>query len=176
MIGAVLSTTTTYNNNANFLGYIKPGIYGSLVNKNSVKMAASEARPLNKTIRVLVVDDLVSVRESLKIILSLEDDIQVVGEAANGPDAVAAARALRPDVVITDLEMPKGAFDGIKACAQIKQEKLARAVILLTIHSDYKSRQRAQEASCDLFVEKGVSSEELVGQVRRLGKRNEQLS
>ncbi|NWJ45266.1 MAG: response regulator transcription factor [Chloroflexi bacterium] len=132
------------------------------------KPASDEAKPVkNNTINVLLVDDLESVRESLRIILTLEDDIEVVGEATSGPEAVEVARQLQPDVVITDLEMPDGGdFDGIEACAQIKQENLARAVIILTIHSDFANRKRAEEANCDLFLEKGLSSSELVKQLR----------
>jgi DNA-binding NarL/FixJ family response regulator len=130
----------------------------------------NEAEPL----RVIVVDDRSAVRESLKIVLTLEDDIEVVGEAGSGRQAVALAQAVRPDVVLMDCEMPdeKGAnFDGIDACQEIKERRLAQAVIILTMHADAHSRQRAQLAGCDLFLEKGIDTGELLTQLRKVGGR-----
>ncbi len=122
-------------------------------------------------IRILVVDDRAAVRDSLRTILTLEEDFEVIGEAANGREAVEAARTLQPDLVLMDLEMPDPAgqpFDGISACASIKHDQLCQAVIILTVHADQFSRQRAQAAGVDLFLEKGVTSFELLNQVRRL--------
>lgn len=137
--------------------------------ENISELTRNQTRSVSGQIKVLIVDDLDNVRESLRTSLTLEDDIQVVGEASFGHEAVESARRLHPDIVIMDLEMPNGDhFDGINACEQIKSEKLAKAVILLTIHSDFVSRRRAEEAKCDLFLEKGISSMELVEQVRRV--------
>jgi DNA-binding NarL/FixJ family response regulator len=69
-----------------------------------------------------------------------------------------------------DLEMPNSVItDGIEACRQIKDQQLARGVVLLSIHADLATRQRAFAAGCDCFLEKGTNSGELLGQLRRLG-------
>src|SRR5437762_2045882 len=75
--------------------------------------AKPEAPPASPMIRVLVVDDHAVVREGLRGFLALQDDVEVVGEAADGEEAVAAARALRPDVILMDLVMPN--VDGVEA-------------------------------------------------------------
>lgn len=124
-------------------------------------------------IKILIVDDRAAVRESLRTILSLEEDFEVVGEAASGREAVEVARNLQPDVVLMDLEMPdaKGEpFDGIRACELIKNNHSAHAVIILTVYADQATRQRAIVAGCDLFLEKGVNSFELLNELRRMGQ------
>ncbi|HEX2912724.1 MAG TPA: response regulator transcription factor [Chloroflexia bacterium] len=123
-------------------------------------------------IKVLIVDDRAAVRESLRTILSLEDDFEVVGEAASGREAVDAARKLQPDLVLMDLEMPDARgelFDGVVACEKIKREQLSNVVVILTVHGDNNSRYRASQAGCDLFLEKGINSFELLGQLRQFG-------
>ncbi len=123
-------------------------------------------------IKILIIDDRAAVRESLRTILSLEEDFEVVGEGASGREAVELARSLHPDVVLMDLEMPDmygEPFDGIIACQKIKEAHLARAVVILTVHADQASRQRASEANCDLFLEKGINSFELLNRLRQLG-------
>lgn len=123
-----------------------------------------------KKVRILVVDDMETVRESLRTILGLEEDLEVVGEACNGCEAIEASSVLHPDVVLMDLEMPNcSVSDGIEACRQIKNQNLAGSVVLLTIYTDLATRQRAFAAGCDSFVEKGANSGELLGQLRRLG-------
>ena len=129
--------------------------------------------PMVKTnIKVLVVDDRAAVRESLRTILSLEDDFMVVGEAASGREAVATARNLQPDLVLMDLEMPDAfgePYDGIVACEQLKTQRICDKVVILTVHADQASRQRASQAGCDLFLEKGLNSFELLQKLRELG-------
>lgn len=125
-------------------------------------------------LRVIVVDDRTAVRESLRIVLTLEDDIEVVGEAASGRQAVAVAELVKPDLVLMDFEMPDESgtkFDGIDACREIKERKLARAVIILTMHADQNSRNRAQAAGCDLFLEKGIDTAELLTRLREVAGR-----
>ena len=126
-----------------------------------------------KSIKILLVDDRAAVRESLRTILTLEEDFEVIGEAANGREAVEVTRRLRPDLVLMDLEMPDllgQPLDGIMACEVIKRDGLCRTVILMTVYADQKSRQRAILAGADLFLEKGINSFELLSQVRRLAQ------
>jgi|GEM_PF-1148741 len=163
---SLATTNIIYSNNFSLFGT------NPLVNENPLNFTKQPSNQLATDIRVMVVDDLVSVRESLRTILTLEDDIKVVGEANSGQQAVELARTLHPDVVIMDVEMPNGgSYDGIEACSTIKAEKLAASVIVLTVHADLRSRQRALTASADLFLEKGISSRELVNQIRRLANK-----
>ncbi len=122
-------------------------------------------------LRVIVVDDRAAVRESLRTVLTLEDDIAVVGEAENGRQAVMIASKVKPDLVLMDFEMPDAQgskFDGIDACREIKARHLAHAVIILTVHADHQTRERAAAAGADLFLEKGVNTGELLAHIRKL--------
>ncbi len=123
----------------------------------------------NEFVKVLIVDDRATVRESLRTILSLEDDFIVVGEASNGSEAIEAARILHPNLVLMDLEMPDARgiiYDGVVACEYIKRDHLSDKVVILTVHCDHASRVRASQAGCDMFLEKGINSFELLKQLR----------
>ena len=85
-------------------------------------------------IRVLIADDDMVVREGLRAILELAGDIELLGEAVDGEDAVRLAGELRPDVVLMDLRMPN--VDGIEALKQIKARFPAVEVVILTTYDD----------------------------------------
>lgn len=85
-----------------------------------------------KLIKVLVADDQLIVREGLRAVLSAEADIQLVGEAADGQEAVALAAQLEPDVVLMDVRMPQ--MDGIEATRLIKEHKPQVCVLMLSVH------------------------------------------
>ena len=85
-------------------------------------------------IRVLIADDDMVVREGLRAILELAGDIELLGEAVDGEDAVRLAGELRPDVVLMDLRMPN--LDGIEALKQIKARFPAVEVVILTTYDD----------------------------------------
>ena len=93
------------------------------------------------TIRVLVVDDQPLMRAAFEMTLRAEDDIEHVGEAADGREAIAQARALHPDVILMDIRMPL--LDGIAATRHLKQALPACRVIALTVHGYAEARQRA---------------------------------
>ena len=114
-------------------------------------------------VRLLIVDDMHHVRKELLRLLELTDLVQVVGEAANGQEAIDQAAALRPDVVLMDLEMP--VLDGWEALRQIKQRQLAERVVVLSIHNDTKSTQRAMHAGADAFLSKGIGFEALLSAI-----------
>ena len=104
--------------------------------------------------RVLVVDDNPKVRQELRTVLALVGDVEVLGEAEDGREAIRQVEALRPDVVVMDLEMP--VMDGYEATRQIKARCPACQVIALTIHGDEAARQRASQAGVDDFIVKGA--------------------
>jgi DNA-binding NarL/FixJ family response regulator len=111
-------------------------------------------------IRVLVVDDVPQVRQDLCMVLTLASDIEIVGEAANGLEAIRQAEALQPEVVLLDLEMP--VLDGYAAARRIKTHCPACRVIALTVHDYEAARQKALQAGVDAFVVKGAPVATLV--------------
>ena len=111
-------------------------------------------------LRVLIADDRQQVRQELGAILPLAGDIEVVGEAANGLEAVQLAAALQPQAVLLDLEMP--VMDGYQAAAQIKAVCPACRVVALTIYGDETARRRAAEAGFDAFIVKGAPISALI--------------
>jgi DNA-binding NarL/FixJ family response regulator len=116
-------------------------------------------------VRVLIVDDVARVRQDLRTVLTLAGDIQIVGEAADGLAAVRQAQALRPDVVLLDLEMP--VLDGCEAARQIKAVCPSCRVVALTVHDYETARERAFRAGMDDFVVKGAPVETLVQAIRQ---------
>ena len=104
--------------------------------------------------RILIVDDAASVRESLTWLLLDEPGLIVVGEAADGADAIQQTLKYDPDLVILDIELPD--MDGFRVTRQLKALPRPPLVLLLSIHSDELSRQRGVQAGCDAFVEKGI--------------------
>ncbi len=108
-----------------------------------------------KTKRVLIVDDVPQVRHELRTLLPLLADIDIVGEAQDGQRAVELATALRPDVILMDVEMP--IVDGLAATRSIKQQCPQCRVIVLSIHNDEQTRAQARLAGADDFVDKGAS-------------------
>jgi DNA-binding NarL/FixJ family response regulator len=113
--------------------------------------------------RVLIVDDSPQVRQELRTLLPLAGDIEIVGEAADGQEAIQMAGALCPQVILMDLEMP--VLDGYEATRQIKVLSPSCRVVALTVHGDESARQKAMQAGADLFLVKGVSVKALVGAV-----------
>ncbi|WP_336213228.1 response regulator transcription factor [Nonomuraea sp. LPB2021202275-12-8] len=130
-------------------------------------MNAAAASPLtNAPIKVLLADDEGLVRSGFKVLLDLEDDITVVGEAANGAEAVERARATRPDVVLMDIRMPK--VDGIQATAQIAEThglEQVRVLILTTYDTDEYVFD-ALQAGASGFLLKDAGPAELVQAIR----------
>lgn len=113
--------------------------------------------------RVLIVGDNAQVRHELRTLLPLAGDIDIVGEAADGREAIRLLPALRPDIVLIDLEMP--ILDGYDAAAHIKAASPSCRVIALTAHGDEAARQKAARCGIDAFLVKGTDLESLVGAI-----------
>ncbi|AVT28354.1 MULTISPECIES: response regulator transcription factor [unclassified Plantactinospora] len=117
-------------------------------------------------IRVLIADDERLVRSGFRVLLDLEDDITVVGEATNGAEAVELARASRPDVVLMDIRMPR--LDGIRATGQIAETngmEQVRVLILTTYDTDDNVFE-ALQAGASGFLLKDAGPAELLHAIR----------
>lgn len=111
-------------------------------------------------VRVLLVDDQALFREALATLLDVRDDIEVVGEAADGDEALRRAAALSPDVVLMDLRMP--VLDGVAATRRLRVERPEVRVIALTTFDDDEEVFAALRAGAVGYLLKDVSSERLV--------------
>jgi DNA-binding NarL/FixJ family response regulator len=116
------------------------------------------------TIGVLVADDEELVRTGLRLILDSEQDIEVVGEATNGREAVADARGLEPDVVLLDIRMPE--VDGLEAARQILALPSAPRVVMLTTFDLDEYVYEALRAGATGFLLKDAPAQQLVAAIR----------
>ena len=116
-------------------------------------------------IRVLLVDDQPVVRRGLRVRFQLEPDMQVIGEASTGSEALTLAQILTPDVVLMDIEMPD--MDGIEATVALRTVVPQSIVVILSIHTDRQTRMKAQAAGAVAFVEKRGTTDILLAAIRQ---------
>ena len=119
-------------------------------------------------IRVLIVDDVAETRENIRKLLQFESDLEVVGAANSGRSGIEAAKELRPDVVLMDINMPD--MDGITATELIRQQTPASQVVILSVQGDPNYMRRAMLAGARDFLTKPPALDELTAAVRRAGK------
>jgi DNA-binding NarL/FixJ family response regulator len=112
--------------------------------------------------RVLLVDDRLPSRKGLRALLLTQPDIQVIGEAAGGEEALQLTRQLKPDVVVMDLNMP--GMNGIEATGKIKEFRQRTRVVVLTLHND--RREEALDSGADGFLLKGCSPDKILRMIR----------
>ncbi|WP_237188136.1 response regulator transcription factor [Rothia nasimurium] len=118
------------------------------------------------TLKVLLADDQDMVRSGFSLILSMEDDIEVVGQARNGAEALDLATALRPDVVLMDVQMP--VMDGITATAAITEALPGTAVLILTTFDREDYLFSALKAGASGFLLKTSDADDLVEAIRKV--------
>ena len=114
---------------------------------------------------LILVDDQAAVRQGLRMLLRLEPDLTVVGEAGDGQAALVLAMAQHPDVVVLDLEMP--GMDGVATTVALRSSVASSAVVILSIHHDQVNRARALAAGASAFVEKTAGIDPLLEAIRR---------
>jgi len=117
-------------------------------------------------IKLLLVDDHSLLRDGLRRIFSLHEDMEVVGEAADGQAACALAKAHKPDVVLMDINMP--GMNGIEATRQIKREVPEASIIALTIHDDEEYIYELVKAGVSAYILKDIETNALVEAVRKV--------
>lgn len=115
-------------------------------------------------IRILLVDDHAILRSGLSALLELESDMEVVGEVGTGEEAIERVRALQPDVVVMDLDMP--GMGGLEATRQIIQLDLGARVLVLTSHSEADFLLPVLEAGGSGYVQKTKADEDLISAIR----------
>jgi DNA-binding NarL/FixJ family response regulator len=116
------------------------------------------------TIRILIVDDHTLLRDGISALLALAPDMEVVGEAGNGKEALERVRELRPDVVLMDIEMP--IMDGLEASRKIHERYPAVKVLILSQYDDAEHVLDAVGAGAKGFVTKTAASAELAASIR----------
>lgn len=117
-----------------------------------------------RPIQVLIVDDHEVVRKSLKAMLAKEPDIQVIGTAVDGREAIQAAQNLNPDVIVMDLSMP--GLDGVRAAGEIQALGLSARIIILSMHQNSALVQQARKNGAAGYIMKQQANSELVPAIR----------
>jgi len=119
-----------------------------------------------KTIRILIADDHPIVRDGLRKLLALEDDLEVVGEANDGCEVLDRVQELDPDVLLLDLRMPN--LDGLSALQTLQQTNKRTKVIILTASEDKNEFVQAMKLGCSGIVLKQTAPELIVKSIRKV--------
>ncbi|MEL7561939.1 response regulator transcription factor [Dehalogenimonas sp. 4OHTPN] len=125
-------------------------------------------------IKVLLADDHEIVRQGVAALLNLEPDIQVIGGASGGEQALDMVYELMPDVLVTDIEMP--GYSGIRLCREIRSRGLSTKCIVLSMHSAEEYVHGAFRAGAGGYVTKERSVEQLASAIRTVMRGNRYLS
>lgn len=124
--------------------------------------------PAEEKIRVLIVDDIDETRENVRRLLQFDRDIEVVGSARSGKEAIQLTQQIKPDVVVMDINMPD--MDGITATEEILKKMPYVQVVILSVQGDPSYMRRAMLAGARDFLTKPPSIDELTAAIKRAGK------
>ena len=129
---------------------------------NDIRCRSGQAgKTMEQPTRVLIADDRPRSRSGLRAVLAVRPEIEIVGEAADGQEALRLVEEHRPDVVLMDAKMP--VMDGVEGTRLIKERWPEIRVVVLTIHATYEADALA--AGADAFLIKGCAAEELLGAI-----------
>jgi pilus assembly protein CpaE len=126
-----------------------------------------------ENIRLLIVDDIAETRENLRKLLQFESDIEVVGAARTGEEALQMARDTQPDVVLMDINMPD--MDGISATKTLLEDVPFAQIVILSVQNDADYMRRAMLAGARDFIAKPPSGDELIATVRLVSTRSKEM-
>ena len=118
------------------------------------------------TIRILIADDHSVIRAGLRAILSTQPDLEIVGEAADGNEALRLANDLQPDVILTDISMPGPVGGGIAVARRLKETLPAIRVLILTVHEDEGLLREAIRAGAVGYIVKRAAETELINAIQ----------
>jgi DNA-binding NarL/FixJ family response regulator len=121
-----------------------------------------------KKLRIFLADDHAVIREGLKLLVNAQPDMEVIGEAGNGKDAVQKARELKPDVVVMDVSMPE--LNGVQATERLKQARPDVKVVALTVHEDENYLRQLLKAGASGYVLKRAAADELTRAIRTVAE------
>lgn len=124
---------------------------------------------MSESIRVVIVDDIAETREHLAKLLGFEADIEVVGSASSGADAVEIAQSVKPDIVLMDINMP--GMDGIAATERLNSEVPSAAIVMMSVQGEADYLRRSMLAGAREFLVKPFSSDELSASIRQVHAR-----
>jgi len=115
-------------------------------------------------LRIVLADDHAIVRDGLRGLIDAQNDMEVVGAASNGEEAVRLASELKPDVLVMDVSMP--GMTGIEAAKQLRQDKSKSRILALTMHEDRATLRQLLEAGASGYALKRAAGEELINAIR----------
>lgn len=129
---------------------------------------------MKKKTRILLADDHRMVRQGFRLILEAQEDLEVVGEAGSGREAVDMAKTLRPDVVVMDVTMPE--LNGIESTRRIREAEPMVRVLALSVHRDAVYVREIVRAGAEGYILKESADSELIAAVRAVAQGNSYLS
>jgi DNA-binding NarL/FixJ family response regulator len=119
-------------------------------------------------IEILVVDDYSLVRRSVSRLLSSASSLKVVGQAADGREALQQIQTLRPTVVVMDIKMPE--MDGLEVARRVQEQELPVMILFLTLHNSVQSIRKALQHGARGYVLKRFAGQELIAAVRKVAR------
>lgn len=127
--------------------------------------------PMREKAKIVIAEDHTILRESLRALLSLQEDLDVVGEAEDGREAIRRVEELTPDLILMDLSMPK--MNGVEAIREIRRRVPETKILTLTVHKAEEFVLEVLQAGADGYIPKDASSNELVMAIKSvlMGKR-----
>lgn len=125
-----------------------------------MKVNSAANQPVRKRLRVLIADDTASIRRSLSALISPLNDVEIVGVAENGSQALELARSLQPDVITLDIRMP--GLNGIHVLEALRRDKSKAIIIVLTGLDEAEYRRRCFDAGADHFFHKTTEFEQVI--------------